>query len=198
MAGLPAETVVARLTRAGVPFSEVSAHRATLEEAYLELTRDVGRVPGAGDAVIRCARVDEVAHRARLGGRDGAGGSWSSWRSACAPGAGGTCRPHECALPVGPGGEEVTDRFTFAHRTLTGDGSITARVASFTGELPSFDGEPRTGLVPWAKAGLILKDGTGQGSAYAAVMLTGGHGVRMQHNFTHDTAATANRRPGCA
>ena len=38
--GLPAETVVARLTRAGVPFSEVSAHRATLEEAYLELTRD--------------------------------------------------------------------------------------------------------------------------------------------------------------
>ena len=38
--GLPAETVVARLARAGVPFSEVSAHRATLEEAYLELTRD--------------------------------------------------------------------------------------------------------------------------------------------------------------
>jgi ABC-type transport system involved in multi-copper enzyme maturation permease subunit len=106
-----------------------------------------------------------------------------------APGAGGTCNPHECALPVGPGGEEVVDRFTFAHRTLTGDGRITARVASFTGELPSFDGEPRTGLVPWAKAGLILKDGTGQGSAYAAVLLTGGHGVRMQHNFTQDTAA---------
>jgi ABC-2 type transport system ATP-binding protein len=38
--GLPAETVVARLTRAGVPFSEVSAHRASLEEAYLELTRE--------------------------------------------------------------------------------------------------------------------------------------------------------------
>jgi ABC-2 type transport system ATP-binding protein len=40
LAGLSAETVVARLSRAGVPFSEVSAHRATLEEAYLELTRD--------------------------------------------------------------------------------------------------------------------------------------------------------------
>jgi ABC-2 type transport system ATP-binding protein len=40
VAGLPAETVVARLTAAGVPFSEVSAHRATLAEAYLELTRD--------------------------------------------------------------------------------------------------------------------------------------------------------------
>jgi ABC-2 type transport system ATP-binding protein len=37
--GLAAEQVVARLSEAGVGFSEVSAHRATLEEAYLELTR---------------------------------------------------------------------------------------------------------------------------------------------------------------
>ena len=28
------------LSAGAVPFSEVSAHRATLEEAYLELTRD--------------------------------------------------------------------------------------------------------------------------------------------------------------
>ncbi len=40
IAGLPAERVVALLGQAGVPFSEVSAHRATLEEAYMELTRD--------------------------------------------------------------------------------------------------------------------------------------------------------------
>ena len=40
VAGLPAEQVVAVLNDSGVPFSEVSAHRATLEEAYLELTRD--------------------------------------------------------------------------------------------------------------------------------------------------------------
>ncbi len=38
--GLAAEHVVARLTGAGVGFSEISAHRASLEEAYLELTRD--------------------------------------------------------------------------------------------------------------------------------------------------------------
>lgn len=37
---LSPERAVASLTAAGVPFSEVSAHRATLEEAYLELTRD--------------------------------------------------------------------------------------------------------------------------------------------------------------
>jgi ABC-2 type transport system ATP-binding protein len=41
ISGLPAERVVAVLAGAAVPFAEVSAHRATLEEAYLELTRDV-------------------------------------------------------------------------------------------------------------------------------------------------------------
>jgi ABC-2 type transport system ATP-binding protein len=38
--GLAAEHIVALLTRHALPFSEVSAHRATLEEAYLDLTRD--------------------------------------------------------------------------------------------------------------------------------------------------------------
>ncbi len=40
ISGLPAEQVVALLTEARVGFAEVAAHRATLEEAYMELTRD--------------------------------------------------------------------------------------------------------------------------------------------------------------
>jgi ABC-2 type transport system ATP-binding protein len=40
VSGLAAEQVVAQLSEAGVGFSEISAHRATLEEAYMELTRD--------------------------------------------------------------------------------------------------------------------------------------------------------------
>jgi ABC-2 type transport system ATP-binding protein len=40
VSGLAAEKVVALLSESGVPFSEISAHRATLEEAYMELTRD--------------------------------------------------------------------------------------------------------------------------------------------------------------
>ena len=39
ISNLPAERVVATLTAHRIPFSEVSAHRATLEEAYMELTR---------------------------------------------------------------------------------------------------------------------------------------------------------------
>jgi ABC-2 type transport system ATP-binding protein len=38
--GLPPERVIALLTEAGLPFTEVSAHRASLEEAYMELTRE--------------------------------------------------------------------------------------------------------------------------------------------------------------
>jgi ABC-2 type transport system ATP-binding protein len=40
VSGLPAERIVVLLSEGAVPFSEVSAHRATLEEAYMELTRD--------------------------------------------------------------------------------------------------------------------------------------------------------------
>ena len=40
VSGLTSERVVTVLSGAGVPFSEISAHRATLEEAYMELTRD--------------------------------------------------------------------------------------------------------------------------------------------------------------
>src|SRR3974390_612099 len=45
-----------------------------------------------------------------------------------------------------------------------------------------------SGVEPWAKAGVLIEPGTRQGSAYAAVMVTGGHGVRMQYNYTHDLA----------
>jgi ABC-2 type transport system ATP-binding protein len=40
ISGPSAERIVAVLTQNAVPFSEVSAHRATLEQAYMDLTRD--------------------------------------------------------------------------------------------------------------------------------------------------------------
>ena len=38
--GLPAERAVVLLSEHAIPFAEVTAHRATLEQAYLELTKD--------------------------------------------------------------------------------------------------------------------------------------------------------------
>src|SRR5262249_20146891 len=106
------------------------------------------------------------------------------------PGAGGdsTCP----APPRGPGGQPVRDAFFFAHQSMTGNGSITVQVTSLTGLVsvgPGDNGQPQTasGLRPWFKAGIIIKQNTTQGSAYAAMMLTGSHGVRMQWNYVNDT-----------
>ncbi len=87
-----------------------------------------------------------------------------------------------CSSPVGPGGEAVTDSFYFVHQPLAGNGTITARVASLTGD------QGQGGLQPWSKAGIIIKANTRPGSAYAAMMVTVGHGVRMQYDFTGDIA----------
>jgi ABC-type transport system involved in multi-copper enzyme maturation permease subunit len=101
------------------------------------------------------------------------------------------------APPVGPDGEVVTDHFTFVHQAMDGDGTLTAHVASMTGIItypPPDHDQIVPGVEPWSKAGIMVKDGTKEGSAYAAVLLTGSHGVRMQHDFTHDTAGPAGAR----
>jgi ABC-type transport system involved in multi-copper enzyme maturation permease subunit len=105
---------------------------------------------------------------------------------------GKACLPY---VPHGPGGEVVTDSFSFAHQPLTGTGSITARVTALTGEHANLSAGPTqagSGLVPgltaWAKAGIIIKQNTKQGSAYAAMMVTGANGVRMQYDYTGDIA----------
>jgi ABC-type transport system involved in multi-copper enzyme maturation permease subunit len=106
-----------------------------------------------------------------------------------------TCngRPCNLGLPVGPGGEAVTDNFYFVHRPLGGNGNITVRVTALTGGNTSHNpgGQGVAGLQPWSKAGIIIKESTRQGSAYAAMMVTGSHGVRMQDNYTGDTAGLA-------
>jgi ABC-2 type transport system ATP-binding protein len=52
VSGLAAGTIVARLNDSSVPFTEISAHRASLEEAYMELTRDAVEFRGAVDGEI--------------------------------------------------------------------------------------------------------------------------------------------------
>jgi ABC-type transport system involved in multi-copper enzyme maturation permease subunit len=138
-----------------------------------------------------------VALTVGLGLLSGGGG-----QSACgSQGAARPAQPQVCqkppSPPTGPGGEPVTDSFYFVHQQLTGDGGITVRISSLTGLIPpSPNASPdnpqssaRPGVQPWSKAGLIIKaNTTTQGSAYAAIMITGSHGVRWQYDYTHDSA----------
>ena len=103
-------------------------------------------------------------------------------------------------MPTGPGGEAVTDTYTFVHQPLSGDGTLTTSITSFSGmytplsndsgngfgasSQTQLGSELQPGLAPWAKAGIILEPDTKQGTDYAAVMVTGAHGVQMQDNYT--------------
>jgi hypothetical protein len=92
----------------------------------------------------------------------------------------------------------VSDTFWFRHQDLGRDGSITVRMTSMTGTItypPPGHDQIVAGLVPWAKAGIIVKDGLRQGSRYAALAMTGAHGVRFQHDYVHDVAGSAARTP---
>jgi ABC-type transport system involved in multi-copper enzyme maturation permease subunit len=104
--------------------------------------------------------------------------------------------PCHYAIPTGPGGEAVTDTYYFVHRPLAANGTITVRVTSLASVIDgglTAQGPTRTkaAVVPWSKAGLIITAGPGQGSPYAAVMVTGSHGTRMQWNYTGDTPGLA-------
>jgi hypothetical protein len=65
-------------------------------------------------------------------------------------------------VPVRPGGEPVTDSFYFVHQPLAGNGSVS--VSALNSSIPDGPGDLRSGTVPWAKAGLIIKDSTHLGS----------------------------------
>jgi ABC-type transport system involved in multi-copper enzyme maturation permease subunit/regulation of enolase protein 1 (concanavalin A-like superfamily) len=122
------------------------------------------------------------------------GGSTNCDVTPTSPGkTGAACVPR---VPLGPGGLAVTDQFYFVRQPLAGNGSITVRVTSLTGLYTNSSAQAGPGLTngtePWSKAGVIITASTRPGSAYAAMMVTGSHGVRMQYDYTHDMAG----RPG--
>lgn len=116
-----------------------------------------------------------------------------------------TCRTGSTDVVRGPDGKPVIDTFYFVHRTLNGDGSVTVHINRFSAVVPSVSHahsapllgqEPslRNGLVPWAKAGLIVKQSDRPGTAYAAIMLTGAHGVHLQYDFRNDISVPSSSR----
>jgi hypothetical protein len=92
----------------------------------------------------------------------------------------GPSGPSACPVqPTGPGGVPVIDSFYLVHQPVTGNGMITVQLTSLTGQ------------APWSKAGIILKENTSEGSAYAAMMVTGSNGVRLQWDYVNDTPGLA-------
>ncbi|OHB74546.1 MAG: hypothetical protein A2Z25_02600 [Planctomycetes bacterium RBG_16_55_9] len=74
----------------------------------------------------------------------------------------------------------TADQFHYAFKTLTGGGTIEARVLS----VQNTD--------PWAKAGVMIRETLDAGSKFAAVYITPGNGCRFQARSTADAAATSD------
>ncbi len=75
---------------------------------------------------------------------------------------------------VNGGGNDIwgtLDQFNYVSQSLTGDGSIVARVTA------------QADTDPWAKSGIMIKQSTTAGSAYALLAVTPGNGVTFQHGF---------------
>ena len=65
----------------------------------------------------------------------------------------------------------TSDQFNYVSQSLTGDGSIVARVTS------------QSDTDPWAKAGVMIKQSTTSGSPYALLAVTPGNGVQFEYGY---------------
>ena len=77
----------------------------------------------------------------------------------------------------------TSDQFHYASQPLDGDGAITARVVS------------QTNTNPWAKAGVMIRDGFGADARHAMLALTPGNGVAMQRRTTTGGASQHQAGP---
>jgi hypothetical protein len=70
----------------------------------------------------------------------------------------------------------TNDQFDYVSQSLTGNGSIVARVTS------------QSNTDPWAKSGVMIKQSTSSGSSYALLAVTPGNGIAFQHGFNSDVS----------
>jgi regulation of enolase protein 1 (concanavalin A-like superfamily) len=85
------------------------------------------------------------------------------------------------------GGNDIwgtLDQFNYTDQTLSGNGTITARVTS------------QTNTSAWAKAGVMIKQSTTAGSNYALLGVTPGNGISFQYNFNNAVAGGSYTFPG--
>jgi regulation of enolase protein 1 (concanavalin A-like superfamily) len=126
------------------------------------------------------------------GSGDGGGGSSGSlpapWTSTDVGAVGKTGRASFAngTFAVSGAGADVwgnADAFQFVHRTLDGDGTITARVASIQGS------------ASWTKAGVMMRASTSPDAAQAFMLVSAGKGLAFQRRPSNG-AATVNTSGG--
>lgn len=70
-----------------------------------------------------------------------------------------------------------TDEFHYVHQTLSGDGTVIARVTS------------QTDTDDWAKSGIMIKESAAAGAKYVLLAVTPENGISFQYNFAGDAGS---------
>ncbi len=106
-------------------------------------------------------------------------GTWSNG-GVGTPGVAGSATQNGNTWTVRGGGDDIwnaSDNFHFVHQPLSGDGEITVRVAS------------QTNTDPWAKAGVMIREGLAGNARHAMMVVTPGNGVAFQRRTSSGGAS---------
>jgi regulation of enolase protein 1 (concanavalin A-like superfamily) len=112
----------------------------------------------------------------------------SGWTAADigSPGLAGSSSESAGTYSVSGSGTDIwdaADAFQFASKSLTGDGEIRARVTS------------QTNTDPWAKAGVMIRDGSGAGAVNAFAAITPSNGFTFQWRSTAVGSSSSTAGP---
>ena len=100
------------------------------------------------------------------------------------PGLAGTASESAGIWSISGSGTDIwdtADAFQYVAQSLTGDGEIRARVTS------------QTNTDPWAKAGVMIRDGSGAGAINALVAITPSNGFTFQWRSTAAGTSSCSR-----
>jgi hypothetical protein len=103
------------------------------------------------------------------------------------PGVAGSASFASGTFTVNGGGADIwssSDNFNYVHESLTGDVTITARVAS------------QQNTNAWAKSGVMIRETTAANAAYVFVFVTPGHGVNMQYRASGTSSVQLAQQTG--
>ena len=144
------------------------------------------------DVGVDMGTVADVA--ATIGGTSGSGGTeppppavpegWTS-DDVGSTGLAGSATATNGTFTLRAAGTDIwgtTDSFHFVHGTLTGDGSIVARVAGLAG------------AKPWTKAGVMIRASDDPRAAHGFMLVSAGRGSAFQRRTT--TGGTSTSTPG--
>lgn len=184
-----------KIDRVGTTFTAYASTNGTTWTAVAGSAVSVPALSGtllAGLAVCAHNTVDAnttVFDTVRVtGAGDGAGGLPVPWDSADIGGATptGSATYSDGVYTVAGGGTDIwgdVDQERYVSQTLTGDGSVVARVAS------------QSVTDPWAKAGIMIKQSTTAGSPYALLAVTPGNGIAFQWGYNQSISGGAYTLP---